>query len=127
MAKKKKISKPFVWLIIFVSALLLVFSYNAFSYDIFNYIFDAKIFTHYHQNPYLQKALDYPGDPMLSFMRWTHRVYLSTYIFVRKALPSQSCILLWPGYGEGSPVLQQCLQLLFVAPHRQRRRNRQEA
>jgi hypothetical protein len=38
-------------------------------------MFDAKIITHYHQNPYEHKALDYPGDPMLSFMRWTHRVY----------------------------------------------------
>ena len=57
------------------TACLLVFSYTAFSYDIFNYIFDAKIITHYHENPYIHKALDYPGDPMLSFMHWTHRVY----------------------------------------------------
>jgi hypothetical protein len=75
LAAKKKIGKPFVWSTIIVSAVLLVFSYNAFSYDIFNYIFDAKIVTHYHANPYQHKALDYPGDPMLSFMRWTHRVY----------------------------------------------------
>lgn len=54
---------------------MLGFSYNAFSYDLFNYIFDAKIVTFYHQNPYFQKALDYPVDPMLSFMHWTHRVY----------------------------------------------------
>jgi hypothetical protein len=54
---------------------LLIFSYNAFSYDLFNYIFDAKIVTYYQDNPYLKKALDYPSDPMLSFMRWTHRVY----------------------------------------------------
>jgi hypothetical protein len=26
-------------------------------------------------NPYLHKALDFPGDPMLSFMQWTHRTY----------------------------------------------------
>jgi hypothetical protein len=38
-------------------------------------MFDAKIITHYHQNPYVHKALDYPGDPMLSFMHWTQRVY----------------------------------------------------
>jgi hypothetical protein len=75
LAAKKKIGKSFVWSAILVSAVLLVFSYNAFSYDIFNYIFDAKIVTHYHQNPYQHKALDYPGDPMLSFMRWTHRAY----------------------------------------------------
>ncbi len=62
-------------LLISISAGILVFSYNAFSYDIFNYIFDAKIITFYHQNPYLHKALDFPGDPMLSFMQWTHRTY----------------------------------------------------
>ncbi len=63
------------WTIVFITAGVLLFSYNAFSYDLFNYVFDAKIVTHYHQNPYLHKALDYPGDPMLGFMHWTHRVY----------------------------------------------------
>jgi len=75
MAYTKQISKKFVWKLIFITTGVLVFSYNAFSYDIFNYIFDAKIITHYHLNPYIHKALDFPGDPMLSFMRWTHRVY----------------------------------------------------
>ncbi|MBA3723329.1 MAG: DUF2029 domain-containing protein [Candidatus Levybacteria bacterium] len=75
MACKKKISKTFAWLLIGTATIVLTFSYNAFSYDIFNYIFDAKIITEYGQNPYMQKALDYPQDPMLSFMRWTHRVY----------------------------------------------------
>lgn len=70
-----KITKKQVWFLILTSTVILTFSYNAFSYDLFNYIFDAKIFTFYNQNPYLHKALDYPGDPMLSFMRWTHRVY----------------------------------------------------
>lgn len=58
-----------------VSAVILLFSYNAFSYDLFNYVFDAKIVTVYGENPYFKKALDFPGDPMLGFMRWTHRVY----------------------------------------------------
>lgn len=75
LAIKKKIEKRLIWKIIVFGAILLAFSYNAFSYDIFNYIFDAKIITHYHANPYTHKALDYPGDPMLAFMHWTHRVY----------------------------------------------------
>lgn len=54
---------------------ILVLSYNAFSYDLFNYIFDAKILTFYHQNPFLHKPDDFIGDPMLNFMRWTHRFY----------------------------------------------------
>ncbi len=75
LAHKKKISKKLTWKLIIAASTILVLSYNAFSYDLFNYIFDAKIYTHYHLNPYLHKALDFPGDPMLSFMRWTHRVY----------------------------------------------------
>lgn len=57
------------------TGIILTLSYTAFSYDLFNYIFDAKIISFYNQNPYLQKALDFPNDPMLNFMRWTHRVY----------------------------------------------------
>lgn len=71
----KQISKKVVWKLIIVTTVILTLSYNAFSYDIFNYMFDAKIVTHYQENPYEHKALDYAGDPMLSFMRWTHRVY----------------------------------------------------
>lgn len=74
-AEKKKIDKKFIWKIIWIGIVLLTFSYSAFSYDIFNYIFDAKIITHYYANPYIHKALDYPGDPMLSFMHWTQRTY----------------------------------------------------
>lgn len=74
-AYTKQISKKLVWKLIIITTVILTFSYNAFSYDIFNYIFDAKIITHYQENPYEHKALDYADDPMLSFMRWTHRVY----------------------------------------------------
>lgn len=62
-------------IIIFITFLLLVFSYNAFSYDLFNYIFDARIVTYYHQNPFIHTPYDFSPDPMLNFMRWTHRVY----------------------------------------------------
>lgn len=75
LASRKKISIKKAWTLILTAAAVLVFSYNTFSYDLFNYIFDAKIITHYHQNPYLHKALDFPGDPMLGFMHWTHRPY----------------------------------------------------
>jgi len=64
-----------VWQLILVTAFILWLSYNAFSYDLFNYIFDAKVVTYYQQNPYQHKALDFPGDPMLGFMHWTHRLY----------------------------------------------------
>ncbi len=74
-AFKGKLTKKELWTLIIITSVILTFSYNAFSYDIFNYIFDAKILTHYHLNPYLYKALDFPKDPVLSFMHWTHRTY----------------------------------------------------
>ena len=72
---EKKIDKQTIWFLTITATLILTFSYNAFSYDLFNYMFDAKIITYYNQNPYVHKALDFPGDPMLSFMHWTHRLY----------------------------------------------------
>lgn len=75
LIRKNIIDRKLLWKIIIFVSVILFFSYNAFSYDLFNYIFDAKIVTHYGQNPYEHKALDYPGDPMLSFMHWTHRTY----------------------------------------------------
>ncbi len=69
------IKRSQLWTLIIVVGVILFLSYNAFSYDFFNYIFDAKIVSYYHQNPYLFKALDFPKDPMLSFMHSTHRVY----------------------------------------------------
>lgn len=73
--KKNKIGSKKMWMTIIFASLILVPSYNAFSYDLFNYIFDARIVTHYRLNPYEFKPLDFPEDPMLSFMRSTHRVY----------------------------------------------------
>ncbi len=73
--KKKKINRKYLFAIILGVSAVLFFSYNAFSYDLFNYIFDAKVFTFYFQNPYFHKAQDFPNDPMLSFMHWTHRLY----------------------------------------------------
>ena len=71
----KKLSGKNIWTIIFFMAVILIPSYNAFSYDLFNYIFDARIVSNYNLNPYEYKPLDFSGDPMLSFMRSTHRVY----------------------------------------------------
>ena len=73
LAKKDKLLPKNLWWLIGLTALVLLFSYPAFSHDIFNYIFDAKIVAFYHQNPYQVKPLDFPGDPMLGFMHWTHR------------------------------------------------------
>ncbi|KKS98666.1 MAG: hypothetical protein UV73_C0001G0187 [Candidatus Gottesmanbacteria bacterium GW2011_GWA2_43_14] len=50
-------------------------AYPAFSHDFFNYLFDARIVTKYHLNPYLYTALDFPDDLWTRFMHWTHRTY----------------------------------------------------
>ncbi len=75
LAAKNKLKINLLWKIVILLSIVLSFSYIAFSNDLFNYIFDAKIISFYHQNPYVHKALDFPQDPMLSFMQWTHRVY----------------------------------------------------
>lgn len=71
----KQITTKKLWTIIIFIAVILTPSYNAFSYDLFNYIFDARIVSNYNLNPYEYKPLDFTNDPMLSFMRSTHRVY----------------------------------------------------
>lgn len=73
--RAEHMGKKQIWTLIIASAVILNFSYNAFSYDLFNYIFYGKIVTHYHMNPYTLRALDFPGDPMLLFMHWTHNYY----------------------------------------------------
>jgi hypothetical protein len=50
-------------------------SYPLLSHDFFNYLFDAKILVHYHENPYFFKPTDFASDPWLRFMHWTHRTY----------------------------------------------------
>lgn len=72
---KGKLKRRYIWGLIILTAIVLNFSYSAFSKDIFNYIFDAKILAIYHQNPYLHSALDFPNDPMLSFLEWIQRKY----------------------------------------------------
>lgn len=72
---RKTIGKREVIMIITVVTAILFLSYPSFSHDIFNYMFDAKIFTEYGDNPYLMRAIDYPQDPWIQFMHWTHRTY----------------------------------------------------
>lgn len=75
LVHKKELSLKAIWIVIVSLAIILVPSYNAFSYDLFNYIFDARIVSHYNLSPYEFKPLDFPQDAMLSFMRSTHRAY----------------------------------------------------
>lgn len=75
LIKQDKMSRKQFWVTILFMSGILLFAYNAFSYDLFNYMFDARIFTLHGENPYQHKALDYLSDPWINFMRWTHRTY----------------------------------------------------
>jgi len=50
----------------------LLFSFNALSFDVFNYLFNAKMVAVYQANPHQQVALDFSGDPWIRFMHNTH-------------------------------------------------------
>jgi len=58
------------WLILLV--LIALPAYPLFSYDIFNYLFNAKMVLIYHVNPHLQTAINFAFDPMLRFMHNVH-------------------------------------------------------
>jgi hypothetical protein len=50
----------------------LLFSYNALSHDVFNYIFNAKMVMVYQENPHVSVALNHATDPWTRFMHNTH-------------------------------------------------------
>jgi hypothetical protein len=64
------------WKHLFVSFVCLSFPFllsnNNLSYDVFNYIFNAKMVVQYHADPHVKVALDFPNDPWIRFMHNTH-------------------------------------------------------
>jgi len=66
--KKQRIS----WWLPLLIASPLIFSNNALSYDVFNYIFNAKMVVVYQANPHFQTALDFATDSWTRFMHNTH-------------------------------------------------------
>jgi hypothetical protein len=50
----------------------LLFANTALSYDIFNYLFNAKMLLVYHTNPHIHVALEFADDPWVRFMHNTH-------------------------------------------------------
>lgn len=55
-----------------ICTLPLLLSNNALSYDLFNYVFNAKMVVVYHANPHLQTALEFAQDPWVRFMHNVH-------------------------------------------------------
>jgi hypothetical protein len=62
--------------IVIVVAVLLLCSFPAFTYDLFNYITTAKVAFHYHENPYLVMPIEIPNEPYLAFTRAANKVAL---------------------------------------------------
>lgn len=58
--------------LVIITGIILFLGYNVFSHDLFNYLFDARIITTYHLNPYIYKPLDFPSDTWIRFMHWVH-------------------------------------------------------
>lgn len=75
LVREKKLSQTHIRKLVIIAAVILLFSYPAFSHDIFNYIFDTRILITHKSNPYQFTALDFPQDLWTRFMRWTHRTY----------------------------------------------------
>src|SRR3989344_1494210 len=69
---KKKVRENYLKYAVIFSTLILIFASPFLSSDLFNYIFYSKIILNYHANPYAHRALDFPGDDWLRFMRWVH-------------------------------------------------------
>jgi hypothetical protein len=67
------LSSKQLWIIIVLNSFILLWSYPAFSYDFFNYMFTAKMVLLYQKNPYIIIPRDFAGfDAWLNFLRWTH-------------------------------------------------------
>lgn len=87
--RNKYVTKFQFWKLIGVVTLFLVFSYPAFSYDMFNYMFTAKTVLVYHKNPYEVIPLQFTGiEPWLSFMHWTHLPSAYTPFWIFLTLPA---------------------------------------
>lgn len=74
--KKKKITDKQIWQLIFLVVVILLFSFPAFSHDIFNYMATAKTTFFYRENPYLVMPIEFVGEPMLKFMHAANKFAL---------------------------------------------------
>lgn len=61
---------------------LLLLSYTFISHDFLKYMFDAKIATFYHKNPYLFRPIDFSYDPWLRFLQWIEQPFRYGPIFL---------------------------------------------
>ncbi len=73
----RNINQKILMNLIILSVVFLFLSYPAIlSYDIFNYIFTAKILVWYQENPFIVMPIEFLGDPYLSFTHAANKVAL---------------------------------------------------
>ncbi len=65
---------------------ILLLSYPFLSHDFLKYMFDAKIVTVYHQNPYIVPPLSFAKDPWLRFTQWVQQPFRYGPIFLGLSL-----------------------------------------
>jgi len=82
-----KLKTQDLWLLFGGLTLLCLFSYPAFSHDIFNYIFSGREVVLYHANPYSTTALQFPHDDWIRFMQWTHVPFAWGPVYLLLLLP----------------------------------------
>lgn len=70
----KKITSVPRWIALLIG--ILVLSYPAFSYDIYNYIATAKVAFLYRENPYVVMPVEIPNEPMLVYTRAANKLAL---------------------------------------------------
>jgi hypothetical protein len=66
---------PKIWVIL-VAVCILIFSYPALTYDLFNYVTTAKVLYTYRENPYEVMPVEIPNEPNLAFTRAANKVAL---------------------------------------------------
>jgi len=87
--RKHILSVKTFWWLVGITTAILIFSYPAFSYDFFNYMFTAKTVLLYQKNPYTVIPLQFSGiEPWLSFMHWTHLPSAYTPLWILLTLPA---------------------------------------
>ncbi len=62
--------------VFFSIAILLTFSFPAFTYDIFNYMTTAKVLYTHKENPYIVMPIEIPNEPALAYTRASNKVAL---------------------------------------------------
>lgn len=70
--KNLKLTKSKIFVALLFLVVPILFSYNALSHDVFNYIFNAKMVAVYQADPHTQVALDFANDDWTRFMHNTH-------------------------------------------------------